>query len=156
MDNNSATEYGGAVYVEDSNPIAYCISKFEDSLWDKCFFQIYQLYEISHATPSNLTHAVTAYYNIYIHFYNNHAQIAGSAVYGGAMDICKILVDYETTTEVGTWFLRMYDILNIELVGNSISSDPFRVCPCENGIAAFQNLLEKCIQVNCSPLLLLQ
>jgi len=44
MDNNSATEYGGAVYVEDSNPIAYCISKFENWSWDKCFFQIYELF----------------------------------------------------------------------------------------------------------------
>jgi len=94
------------VYVEDSNPIAYCISEFEDSSLDKCFFQIYELFEISHATPTNFMHAATAYYNIYIHFYNNHAQIAGSVVYGGAMDICKIVVDYETTTDVGLtrWF----------------------------------------------------
>ena len=27
MNNNSATEYGGAVYVEDSNPITYCTSE---------------------------------------------------------------------------------------------------------------------------------
>ena len=27
MNNNSAMEYGGAVYVEDSNPIAYCTSE---------------------------------------------------------------------------------------------------------------------------------
>ena len=156
MDNNIATEYGGAVYVEDSNPIAYCISEFEDSSLDKCFFQIYELFEISHATPTNFRHAATAYYNIYIHFYNNHAQIVGSAVYGGAMDICKIHVEYNTTTDIDVALFRMYDILNIEMVENSVSSDPFRVCPCENGIAAFQNLLEKCIQVNCSPLLLLQ
>ena len=110
MDNNIATEYGGAVYVEDSNPIAYYV------------------------TPSNLTHAVTAYYNIYIHFYNNHAQIVGSAVYGGAMDICKIHVEYNTTTDIDVALFRMYDILNIEMVENSVSSDPFRVCPCENGI----------------------
>jgi len=135
MNNNSATEYGGALYVEDSNPITYCTS--EQLVLDKCFFQTYELFEIPHAyTSSNIQYyAVTAYYNIYIHFYNNHAQIAGSAVYGGAMDICYIRVDYKSTNRIGFSFLTMNDILNIELEANStsVSSHPHQVSPCKDG-----------------------
>ena len=36
MDSNNATEYGGAVYVKDSDPISYC---FRDRAnLEKCFF----------------------------------------------------------------------------------------------------------------------
>ena len=77
-------------------------------------FQTYELFEIPHATSSNIqtSYAVTAYYNIYIHFNNNHAQIAGSTVYGGAMDIFHIRVDYESTNRIGFSFLTMNDVLN--------------------------------------------
>ena len=88
MNNNSATEYGGTVYVEDSNPITYCTS--EQLVLEKCFFETYKLFEIPHATLSNFTQAVIAYYNICIHFYNNHAEIAGSAVYGGFIKLVDI------------------------------------------------------------------
>ena len=35
-------------------------------------------------------HAIKAFLNISTHFYNNHAQKAGSAVYGGSIDNCAI------------------------------------------------------------------
>jgi len=34
LHNNSATQYGGAVYVEDSHLITFCASNI--STWDKC------------------------------------------------------------------------------------------------------------------------
>ena len=120
MNNNSATEYGGAVYVEDSNPITYCIS--EELVLDRCFFETYELLEIPNVESSNFTQAVIAYYNIHIHVYNNHAEIAGSAVYGGAIDICYIRVDYKYKYEIGYEFLIMNDVINIELEANSVSS----------------------------------
>ena len=134
MENNNATEYGGAVYVEDSYPITRCASN--TSIWDKCLFQIYELFEIPHISLSNLTHAVTAlmYYNIHLHFRNNHAQNAGSAVYGGSLDICHINVHCkfaDSHTEFKA--LEVYDVFSMELEANSVSSDPFRVCPCEDG-----------------------
>jgi len=89
MNNNSATEYGGAVYVEDSNPIIYCTS--EELVLES--IETYESLEIPHATSSNFMQAVIVYYNIYIHFYSNHAEITGSAVYGGSMDICHIQID---------------------------------------------------------------
>ena len=38
MDSNSAIEYGGAVYVEDFDPISYC---FPESMnLERCLFQV--------------------------------------------------------------------------------------------------------------------
>ena len=39
MDSNNATEYGGAVYVEDSDPFSYCFPT--PYLLVRCFFQVY-------------------------------------------------------------------------------------------------------------------
>jgi len=105
------------------------------------FFETYELFQIPHATPSNFMHAATTYYNINIYFNNNYAQITGNAVYGGAMDLCRIRVDYESTTELGSVFLIMYDILNIEMEGNSVSSDLFKCVrvKIESQAAALQN-----------------
>ena len=132
MDNNSAKEYGGAMYVEDSYEIAYCASNF--LTWNKCLFQTYELFEIPHFTPSNFTYAVTTYFNIHLHFYNNVAQIAGSSVYGGSLDVCRICVycKFANSHRKYEWF-KMHDILNIELEENSVSSDPFQVCLCKDG-----------------------
>ena len=76
--------------------------------------------------------AVIAYYNIYIHFYSNHAKITGSAVYGGSMDICHIQIDYKSKKETGFEFLRMNHVVNIELEAHSVSSHPYQVCPCKD------------------------
>ena len=155
MDNNIANEYGGAVYVEDSYPIAHCTS---ENLWDKCFFGTDELLEIpQHAgIQPNPTYALPAYLNIHLHFCNNHAQTAGSAVYGGSVDICRIRVGYKPANgQTGYEFLKLYDVFNIELAENSVSSDPFRVCLCE-GRSPSCNISEEFIQVNCSEFLLLQ
>jgi len=107
------------VYVEDPNPVTSCVS--EQLASEKCFFEIYERFEIPHDTYSSIqSYAVTAYYNIYVHFYNNRAQIAGSAVYGGSVDICHIRVDYKFTNYFGFEVLIMNDVLNIELETKTI------------------------------------
>ena len=101
MDGNNATEYGGAVYVEDSHPISYCFPDIANL--ERCFFQVDGLFQISHDDLEQLTstlldraaiheflqlnestaQAIRTLLNISIHFSNNHAQKAGSAVFGG-------------------------------------------------------------------------
>jgi len=108
MENNNASEYGGAVYVEDSDPISYCFPKSLNL--ERCVFQVDGLLQISYnnidrlfsifVDPASIhkflqlneptVHAITELLNISIHFYNNHAQKAGSAVYGGSIDSCAI------------------------------------------------------------------
>ena len=97
MDGNNAIEYGGTVYVEDSDPISYC---FPESMnLERCLFQVDGFVDgINQILPifldpaaihefldsnESTAHAIREFLNIHIHFYNNHAQKAGSAVYSG-------------------------------------------------------------------------
>ena len=85
MTNNSAAHQGGAMYVEDTNPSLHClpydfretlVQDNIDSSYD-CFFK-----------PN--------YYSIWtiqITFDSNSAQEAGSALYGGSVDNCKLIND---------------------------------------------------------------
>ena len=156
MDSNIATEYGGAVYVEDSDPISYC---FPGSVsLEKCLFQVDAYFQTSvgaliqlipiifdPAAPQEFlqsndstAQAVREFLNISIHFSNNHAQKAGSAVYGGSIDNCAIDLGYTlylgyNTSVQGFWEFNWH-VSNLELHSNSISSDPFQVCLCRNGV----------------------
>ena len=124
FDRNNATEFGGAVYVEDSDPTSYC---FPD-LTRTCFFQIAGVYhyliDLQNFQP---------FLDIHLHFYNNYAQIAGSSVYGGATYSCSTKVCF---TLIGCQNLPTptVNVLHLEMEPNdSISSDPFEVLLCEDG-----------------------
>ena len=156
MDSNNATEYGGAVYVEDSDPISHC---FPESInLERCLFQVNGLFRTSLDDMNQLlpifwdaaavheflesnestARAIRAFLNISIHFCNNHAQKAGSAVYGGSIDSCIMELAYtlhiEHTISVQGFFRFNWHIPNLELNQNSITSDPFQVCLCKNGV----------------------
>ena len=134
MDSNDATEYGGAVYVEDSDPTSYCFPDIESL--GKCFFQIHGIFKPSDQFASldweNQTAVVRAYFDIYLKFYSNHANIAGSAVYGGSVDGCVMEVYYTLGREIFSNAHQLY----LELEPNSISSDPFAVGLCRDGTLA--------------------
>jgi len=129
MDSNNTTEYGGAVYVEDSNPFSYCFL-----LSVLCFFQVYGTIE-PHGSFSDLTAAIRASLNIHSYFYNNHAGISGSAIYGGYIDNCVVHLEY-SSSRTHLLFDAPIDVLNMEIQQepNSISSNPLQVCMCEDGI----------------------
>ena len=63
MNNNSATQYGGAVFVQDSNPITYCT---KSPTFSKCFIDIFENPQVM----SNVSHEVPDF-NIHLYFYNN-------------------------------------------------------------------------------------
>ena len=127
MDSNSATEYGGAVYVEDSEPIAYCSP--DRIAFLECFIQIAGLFQF----PQLIT-LYRAHFNIHLHMLNNNAQIAGSSIYGGSLDSCAIGIQYTSTTQTLATFSLNWKVLNLDLEPNTVSSDPFQVCMCEYGI----------------------
>ena len=73
-------------------------------------------------------HAIRALLNISLHFCNNNAQTAGSAVYGGSIDSCAIDSGYNTTyTTMQGITTFNWHVPNLELEPNSVSSDPFQV-----------------------------
>ena len=139
MDSNNATEYGGAVYVEDSDPFSYCLPLSE---LVGCFLQVYGKIKLPNVSfeflPSSaaLTASICASLNVHSYFYNNHAGISGSAIYGGSIDNCIIPVEYGDSMEE-YFFEPFIDVLSMDMQQepNSISSDPLQVCMCEDGIA---------------------
>ena len=112
-ESNHAT-LGGAIYVGSHNPLIYC-TDIDCHIYTtkKCFFQI--------STVNLLS-------GIQLVFKNNSADIAGSVLYGGTIDKCKLDWKYDKSSKV-------FDMLVQYQADNktsSISSDPFHVCPCEN------------------------
>ena len=107
---------GGAIYVTDfRNLLIYC-SGITCTMKKECFFQL---------PGQNLSNGIDAQ----LIFEDNSADSAGSVLYGGAIDHCKLigLGSYSS----GEVFDRLVHIVG----GNSnssISSVPFRVCQCKH------------------------
>ena len=108
---NNRANLGGAIYVLNANPLTYCtMTRFSMFLKrDNCFFQLPRQNAVD-----------------YFVFKNNSADAAGSVLYGGAIDNCQ-LTGSEGSGEV--FNVSQYDSDNTT---SRISSDPFRICPCEN------------------------
>ena len=103
---------GGAIYVDDRfyDPFAYCNTPGVTYPPGPCFFSV----PLQNSLPIN----------IQLVFKDNTAD-AGSVLYGGAIDNCRL------PRSSG----KVFDmIVHIESQNttSSISSEPFRVCPCEN------------------------
>ena len=115
--NNHAT-FGGAIYVDDSpNPFIYC-TKIEKCAPKECFFQL---------PGQNLSNGL----NVQLVFENNSADGAGSVLYGGAIDNCTLTgLDSYSSGEVFDMLVHIDD----DNTNSSISSDPFRICPCESNL----------------------
>ena len=114
-DKNHA-RYGGAIYVDDqSKPFIYC-TQAEISP-KECFFQL---------PGQNLSNGI----DVRLVFKNNSADVAGSVLYGGAIDNCKLThgLDSHSSGEVFDMLVHIED----DNTNSKISSDPFHVCPCES------------------------
>ena len=112
---NNYASLGGAIYVDDqSNPFIYC-TKIE-AVNNKCFFQL---------PGQNLSNGI----DVQFVFKNNFADVAGSALYGGAIDNCTLtgLNPYSS----GEVFDRLVHYEDDSTTNSSISSAPFRICTCE-------------------------
>ena len=84
---NSAQSTGGAIKVEEQNPLTYCISSAARSLAvnSDCFK--YQNW--NGGTASEIKTAIEEL-DIGIHFYNNIAVEAGADLHGGSVDDCAL------------------------------------------------------------------
>ena len=109
-------QFGGAFYVGDFyNPFIFCTTIATYAAKDECFFQI----------PSqNLSNGIDAQL-----VFKDNSAYAGSVLYGGAIDNCK-LTDQESYTSGEVFNMLVH--IETGNANSSISSYPFRVCPCEN------------------------
>ena len=109
---------GGAIYVYDVNPLVYCtpIARFISK--EECFFQV----------PSQ---KYANSINVQLVFINNSADDAGSVLYGGTIDNCK-LSGLESNKSGKVFDILFHNKDTDYKTTSSISSDPFLICPCKH------------------------
>ena len=127
MKNNSAAYQGGAIYVEDIKSNIHCVpDQLRENVVDEnidglytCFFQ---------RSFSSFTT------NIQITFDRNSAQEAGSALYGGSVDSCKLNDQLYSGHKIPTAsvFSETFIFAQNSSDLSVVSSYPFKVCPCTN------------------------
>ena len=121
---NNHANLGGAIYVYDNIPIRYCPnighSRSVTSEFfvpeEECFFQL----------PGQ-----NPYDGIDLVFKNNSADVAGSVLYGGTIDNCKLIGMYQYPYGSGRVFDTLFHIED-DNTNSNISSLPFHICPCIN------------------------
>ena len=119
-ENNHAT-LGGAIYVSDINPLIDCTPVAPFIPREKCFFQLSD-------------QKLSGGFNVQFVFRNNSAQDAGSVLYGGAIDKCKLTgLDLYRSGEVFNMLVHIEDNTDYNTTSN-ISSDSLHICPCKNNI----------------------
>ena len=110
---NNHARLGGAIFVDDQSPFIYC-TKIERDI-DNCFFQL---------PGQNLSNGI----DVQFVFKDNSADVAGSALYGGAIDNCKLTgLNSYSSGEVFDMLVNIED----DRTNSSISSAPFGICSCE-------------------------
>ena len=127
-ENNSAS-YGGAIYVFDqTNPLSFCPQIDNNNLVINnvifihstlCFYQL-PGWDFSHNTR--------------LVFRNNSAEREGSALYGGAINNCRL---------DSNPYINMFDtIFEIEYgnTNSEIYPNPLRICPCQHNHPNCSNL----------------
>ena len=115
---NNHANLGGAIYVSDLNPLIYCAPITKYVAKEECFFQL----------PGQNIKPI----DIKLVFKNNSADMAGSVLYGGAVDSCK-LNDLNSSSS-GAVFDKIFQIEDDYSTTSMISSDPIRICLCENNL----------------------
>ena len=124
-ENNHASR-GGAIYVQDASPLDYCASVATCVLKEECFFQL---------PGQNLSSSL----DVQLVFKNNSADDAGSVLYGGAIDNCKLThgLDSYSSGEVFDMIVHIED----DNKNSNISSIPFGICQCEKNYTECSKLV---------------
>ena len=118
--NNRAGQTGGAINIEDLNPLTYCTEQNNLPLQTQCFFHVPPLCQYDEHPNITLT------------FLNNSAMNGGGDVFGGVIDNCRIPT---VTTEEGFTSGEVFDLLTKDTTASGsldITSVPLQICTCEN------------------------
>ena len=116
---NNHASLGGAIYVYDVSPASYCTLLGPYAPQQECFFQL---------PGQNLSNGA----DVRLVFKNNSADVAGSVLYGGAIDNCKLTHDSDSYSS-GEVFNMIVHINDTDYnTTSNISSDPLQICQCEN------------------------
>ena len=116
-ENNHAT-HGGAIYVQDASPTSYCIHVSSYLPKEECFFQL---------PGQNLSSGI----NVQLVFKNNYADDAGSVLYGGAVNNCKLIHGLDSHSSGKVFDMIVHNNDTDYNTASKISSDPIYTCPCK-------------------------
>ena len=120
-ENNHATR-GGAIAVTDLSPASYCTQLAKYVPKEECFFQL---------PGQNLCNGI----DVQLVFKNNSADDAGSVLYGGVIDNCKLTgLDSYSSGKVFDMIVHT-DSDTDSYTTSNISSDPLRICYCEYNLS---------------------
>ena len=131
---NSAKNFGGAIKVEERNPLAYCIhsTTLHHGLSSNsdCFFQLKSVNLEKTWHYSKIKKMINDL-KIGIYFHNNSAKV-GADLYGGSIDNCTISrIALDSCIECPTSG-DMFDKIIISENTPDISSDPLHICTCRD------------------------
>ena len=115
---NNHAYVGGAIYIEDASPLSYCRSVTAFVPKEECFFQL---------PGQNLS-------NVKLIFKNNSAGVAGSVLYGGVIDHCKLTHGLDSHSSGEVFDMLVHNKDSDYNTTSNISSDPLQVCWCENNL----------------------
>ncbi len=127
FEENFASLRGGAVFIQDTNTLSYCLSSSRQNIAvQECSFQV-------------ADYDGTATYQERMYFLGNYAEQAGSAIYGGAIDICILNTFNDADIFAGGELFNQLTFIGSSEEGidersvnpSTISSDAFIVCPCD-------------------------
>ena len=131
---NVAYQRGGAIKVDETNPLVYCFKESLSSLSD-CFFQI----NSKEVADNSIIRQELDSLHIKIHFENNTAVEVGGDLYGGSVDNCKLpsiqtkSFDCRKCPTSGEVFDSVFSSTSEKLL--KITSDPIHICYCNGGEA---------------------
>ena len=134
---NSARSTGGAIKVEESNPLTYCITTERnfDVSNSECFFQIQQImiqtlksFSVFQTVIDSLSVSHT------MRFDNNTAVEAGADLYGGSVDNCTLNNFKFSPNYYGSRAISGYLFDVITESNSAITSNPLHICTCRNSL----------------------
>ena len=142
LTSNHAKKIGGAIKVEESNPLTYCIPTVAKDYVgsSECFFQIEfkvgSLFTVDYL--SNLLNLIEGLkFNSTVMFGNNLAIEAGTDLYGGSIDGCKLSnIDVSSRYSGPPVSGVVFDVISGSSGESklSISSDPLHICTCRDNL----------------------
>ena len=146
LTSNHARKNGGAIKVEESNPLTYCIPTVGDVVYvssSDCFFQIQSQIKPRYRDLYSRDHLMRllSYLNVKhtILFVNNSAVEAGNNLYGGSVDSCTLsYIDQYISSSYSGPSVSGYVFDDITSSSgenkSSISSDPLHICTCRDNL----------------------
>ena len=118
---NNHAHAGGAIYVQDASPLSYCTQLTPYVPKEMCFFQL---------PGQNLSSGV----DVKLVFKNNSAEDAGSVLYGGVIDHCKLTHGLDSYSSGKVFDMIVHNNDSDYNTTSIISTGPIQICPCENNL----------------------